>query len=124
MRVIKFAFSTACIYIMIHLFFFALFISKPLWIAPEKIKNRDALFCMLGKPKYRYDVKGILAWEKKNNLVYSTIEYRDDGVIVTSNIFERYNLQFFKNSKVWDGTNLYQHITIWPYGRFRMLLKE
>lgn len=60
---------------------------------------------------------------EKNNLVYSTIEYRDDGVIVTSNIFERHHRQFFKNSKVWDGANLYQHITVWPYGRFRILIE-
>lgn len=65
MRMIKLAFLMLCIYIIMHLFFFTLFISTPLWITPEKIKNRDALFCMLGKPKYRYDVKGILAWEKK-----------------------------------------------------------
>jgi hypothetical protein len=106
------------------LVFFTLFITEPLWIKPEKIKNRDALLNILGNPKHIYSVKGFVAWEKGNNYLYSTIELRDGGLIVTSNILKKGNLQVFKNSKVWDGTNLYQYITVWPYGRFRILVKE
>lgn len=121
---IKLAVLITCFYTITHLFLFALFIMRPLWIEPEKIKNRDLLFYVLGEPKYKYDVKGLVVWEKYDNLVYSTIEYRNDEVIVTSNIFKENNVQIFKNSKVWDGTNLYQYITVWPYGRFRILSKQ
>lgn len=79
---------------------------------------------MLGEPKYKYDIKGFVVWEKYDNLVYSIIEYRNDEVIVASNIFKVNNVQIFKNSKIWDGTNLYQYITVWPYGRFCILAKE
>lgn len=123
MKMIKVAFLMFCVYMITHLLFFALFIMRPLWIEPEKIKSRDVLFHMLGEPKYKYDVKGFVAWEKYDNFVYSTIEYRDEGMIVTSNIFKENNLQIFNNSKVWDGTNLYQYITVWPYGRFCILAK-
>ncbi|SQI64155.1 Uncharacterised protein [Salmonella enterica subsp. salamae serovar Greenside] len=124
MKMIKLAVLITCFYTVIHLFLFALFIMRPLWIEPEKIKNRDLLFHVLGEPKYKYDVKGLVVWEKYDNFVYSTIEYRNDEVIVTSNIFKENNVQIFKNSKVWDGTNLYQYITVWPYGRFRILSKQ
>ncbi|EDT2960845.1 hypothetical protein EL09_14665 [Salmonella enterica subsp. enterica] len=120
----KLAFLMFCVYMIIHLCFFVLFIMRPLWIKPEEIKSYDILLHVLGEPKYKYDVKGVVVWEKNDNFLYSTIEYRKDGVIATSNIFKGYSVQIFKNYKVWDGTNLYQYITVWPYGRFRILAKN
>ncbi|EBW2429756.1 hypothetical protein PL246_18955 [Salmonella enterica] len=124
MKMIKLAVLIICVYMLTHLFSFTLFIMRPLWIEPETIKKRDLLFHVLGAPKYKYDIKGFVVWEKYDNLVYSIIEYRNDEVIVASNIFKVNNVQIFKNSKIWDGTNLYQYITVWPYGRFRILAKE
>ncbi|ECK9504162.1 hypothetical protein SEENIN0B_01129 [Salmonella enterica subsp. enterica serovar Infantis str. SARB27] len=124
MKMIKLAVLIIFVYMLTHLFSFTLFIMRPLWIEPETIKNRDLLFHVLGEPKYKYDIKGFVVWEKYDNLVYSIIEYRNDEVIVASNIFKVNNVQIFKNSKIWDGTNLYQYITVWPYGRFRILAKE
>jgi len=107
-KVIKFTCLMFCFYIVTHLIFLILFIVRPLWIVPEEIKGRDALFHLLGEPKYKYDEKGFVAWEKYDKFIYSTIEYRDEGMIVTSNVLKENNLQIFKNSKVWDGKKLYQ----------------
>lgn len=105
-------------YAICHFIFIFWFMMHPLMIEPKNITDKNVLFYTLGKPHYRYDAKGFIAWEKHDGYLYSAVEYRKNNETTASNIYLANNIQLLKNTKSWNGVELHQCVTVWPYGRF------